>query len=137
MTSYSEVGAEDRDVAIFLATQLQTINVWRLPLKTWVARQEGKIIAALVLTCVDYPAVHLLIADPTSRPFMRAAKLWKLAALWMRSIDMPMVCAPIFATLHHFQSLARKLGFVHIGDSFDDNGNPIETIYAYYFKEPE
>lgn len=135
MTTYSEVGPDDTEVAAFLASQLHILNIWRLPLKAFVAKQDGKPIAVMAITCVQYPAIHLLVVDPATRPFMRITKLWYLARDWMRSINMPMICAPVFAHLHHFQFLVRKLGFEKIGEEMDENGNTVENIYAYYFKE--
>lgn len=136
MTSYAEVTAADRDVAAFLATQLHVLNIWRLPRAAWVARQDGAIVAVLVLTNVDYPAIHLLLPPGSARPFMRIVKLWRLAKAWLASHNVPVVAAPVYVQLRHFQSLLRRLGFVKAGEESDENGTVLEVIYAYTFKEP-
>lgn len=130
MTTYAEVTAEDHDVAAFLAAQIHVLNIWRLPRAAWVARQDGAIIAVLVLTNVDYPAIHLFKRDPDERPFMRIVKLWRLAKAWLIEHRIPIVVAPIHPHLHHFGSLLRRLGFTKAGVESDDDGVR-EIIYAY------
>ena len=138
MTTYGEVGAADRDVAAFLASQLHVLNIWSLPKMAWVARDEGAIVAVLVLTNVDYPTLHLFLANPATRPFMRIMKLWAMAKAWLRSHDIPAVCAPVYAHLRHYQSLLRRAGWRRCGEESDANGNVLEVLYAYTFgpKEP-
>ena len=58
-----------------------------------------------------------------------------MAFEWFKSIGMPMVCAPVFNHLHHFQSLLRRLGFRKIGIEHTPDGIPTETIYGYFFTE--
>lgn len=135
MTTYDEVGPEDRDVAAYLAGRLDVINIWRLPLNAWVARQDGEIVAVLVFTNVRYPAIHFCVAHPERRPFMRIAKLWLMAYEWFKVKQIPLVCASVFNHLHHFKSLVRRLGFRQIGVELNDKGEEIETIYGYFFNE--
>lgn len=130
MTTYSEVGAE-KDVAVFLARQLHVLNIWSLPKMAWVAREDGAIVAVLVLTCVEFPTLHLFLAEPAARPFMRIMKLWGLAKTWLRAHDIPAVCAPVYTHLRHYQSLLRRAGWYRCGEESDENGNVLEVIYAY------
>lgn len=133
MTTYSEVGPTDSDVALFLATQLQVINIWSLPLKAWVARQDGEIVVVLIFTNVQYPAIHFCKRDPDSRPFMRLIKLWLMAYEYFKSIKLPIVCAPVFVHLHHYQSILRRLGFTKAGEEKNPDGSVAEVIYGYDF----
>jgi hypothetical protein len=135
VTTYAEVGPEDHDVAVFLVQHLQFINIWRLPLKAWVAREDGRIVAVMTFDNITYPAIHVIVADPDSRPFMRIAKLWLMAYQWFKDIQVPLICAPVFNHLHHFQSLVRRLGFRKIGVETNDAGVEVETIYGYFFNE--
>lgn len=135
MTTYAEAGAE-KDVAVFLAQQLHVLNIWSLPKAAWVAREDGEIVAVLVLTCVEYPALHVFLARADARPFMRIMKLWRLAQAWLRANDVPAIFAPVYAHLRHFQSLMRRLGWKRCGEESDANGNVLEVIYAYRFGEP-
>ena len=135
MTTYAEVGPDDRDVALFLVHNLHRINIWRLPLKAWVARRDETILAVLTFDHVTYPAIHVITA-PDTRPFVAILKLWYMAKDWFEAIGMPLICAPVFTTLHHFQSLLRRLGFVEIGEETNAAGKKVETIYGYYLKEP-
>lgn len=130
MTEYAEVGS-DRDVAVFLAQQLHVINIWKLPLAAWVAREDGKIVAILALTNVDYPAIHLFKASPNARVFMRIFKLWEMAKGWMIARNFPVVAAPVAPHLYHFQSILRKLGFEKVGVEKDTVGNVVEVIYMH------
>jgi len=134
VTTYTEVGPDDRDVALFLVNHLQRINIWRLPLKAWVARQDGEIVVVLTFENVTYPAIHIITNDKFPRPFMRVIKLWRIAEAWFRAAGMPMVAAPVFNHLYHFQSLLRRFGFTKIGEEYED-GHPVETVYGYNFKE--
>lgn len=136
MTTYTEVG-EERDVAAFLARQLHVLNIWSLPKTAWVARQDGEIVAVLALTCVEYPALHFFIAKPGDRPFMRLLKLWRLAQTWLRAHRVPVICAPVFAHLRHYQSLLRRAGWERWGEVSDADGNVVEVIYAYTFTHEE
>lgn len=135
MTTYAEVGPDDRDVALFLVYHLNRINIWRLPLKAWVARRNGEILAVLTFDNITYPAIHIIL-QPRTRPIVAILKLWYLARDWFTAIGMPMVCAPVFTYLHHFQSLLRRVGFVKVGEERDKNNRVCEIIYGYYFKEP-
>lgn len=134
MTTYAEVTADDRDVAVYLAAQLHVLNIWRLPRAAWVARDNDEIIAVLVLTNVDYPALHLFLPHPETRPFIRILRLWELAKTWLRAHAIPVVAAPVFAHLRHFQSLLRRVGFRLVGQETDAAGNVIEVVYAYTLK---
>lgn len=137
MTTYNEVTGADTDVAVFLAHRLDIINIWRLPLKAWVARQDGEIVAVLAFTNVDYPAIHFMVANPATRPFMRLIKLWLMAYEWCKSIKLPLVCAPVYNHLRHFQSIIRRLGFRKIGEERDANNQVVEVIYGYHFNEEQ
>jgi hypothetical protein len=137
VTTYSEVTADDKDVAIYLATRIDVVNIWRLPLKAWVARQDGKIVAVMIFDNVTYPAIHILVPDPNSRPFMRIVKLWLIAYKYFKSIKMPIICAPVPTHLHHFKSLVRRLGFREVGEERDDNNVVVEIIYGYHFNEEQ
>lgn len=128
-TTYTEAAGE-RDVAAFLAARANQLNLWKLPLKVWVARQGDEIVAALTLNSLDYLSISLIVGDPTQRPFMRIVKLWRMADRWLREHGVPVVCAPVRNTDPHFQSLLRRLGFVKVGVETDADGNEVETIYA-------
>lgn len=134
MTTYAEVTEADRDVALFLVNNINRINIWRLPLKAWVARRDEKITAVLTFDNITYPSIHVIVAPDAGRPFVALLKLWYMALEWFASIDMPMICAPVFIHLHHFQSLLRRLGFVKVGEERDDDNRVTEIIYAYYLK---
>lgn len=131
-TTYSEAAGE-RDVAAFLAARADQLNLWKLPIKVWVARQGGAIVAALTLNAGDYLSVTLISADPAQRAFMRFARLWKLASTWLAANAVPIVCAPVRNTDRHFQSILRRLGFTKVGVEKSDAGEEVETIYAKSF----
>jgi hypothetical protein len=135
MTTYTEVGPDDHDVALFLVHHLNRINIWRLPLKAWVARQDDEIVAVLTFENVTYPAIHFILNEKFPRPFVRVMKLWLMAYGWFEEIGIPLVCAPVFDHLRHFQALIRKLGFRRVGVETTTTGAVVETIYAYHFKE--
>lgn len=133
MTTYDEVTAAMPDVAVFLAKNIHAINIWRLPLKAWVARQDGEIVAVLTFTNVVYPALHFILAEPKSRPFMRLLKLWLMAREWFLANSFPMIAAPVFNYLHHYRHMMERFGFTKIGEESDMDGNIVETIYGYDF----
>lgn len=129
-TTYTAVTANEADVAAFLAYHLDTINIWSLPAKLWAARQDGMLVAVLMLKTRPYLSLDLVVANPATRPFMRIMKLYLLAETWLRANNVPMVSVSILNTNAHFQSLARRLGYQKIGEESDANGNVVETIYG-------
>ena len=130
-STYSEVSAEDRDVAAFMVAHLNDMSIWRLPVCMWVARDgEGNIVAVLALNCVTYPTLDLTLADPSARPFMRILKLWHMAEAWLQARGVPLIACSIRDSQAHFQSLVRRYGFVKIGVEKDHDGNQVETIFG-------
>ncbi len=127
-TVYSAVSGADVDVAAFMAARVNDMNVWKLPLQMWVARDASGIVAVLALNCIDFPTLDLTLADPTTRPFMRILKLWHLAEAWLVERGVPLIACSIRDSQAHFQSLVRRYGFVKIGVEYDDDGNQVETI---------
>lgn len=130
MTTYTEVIAADRDVAAFIASHLDSVNILKLPLKMWVARQDNAIVAVMMLKVDPYPSLDLILANPKSRPFMRVLRLWQMAEKWLREHGVPIICASIHNSLQHYQSLVRRFGFEQIGEEVDTAGNAVETVYA-------
>jgi hypothetical protein len=129
-TVYAEVTPTDTDVAVFLCDHLADINVWNLPVKMWVARQDGAIVALMMLH--SRPAVYLdlILAHPEQRPFMRILRLWQMAQRWLDALGVPLVCVTIRNELVHYQSLVRRVGFEPVGVQCDANGTEVETIYG-------
>src|SRR5262245_40638540 len=92
MTTYSELAATDTDVAAFLAARADR---WLpFPTQMWVAREDGRIVALLMLSTFQYVALHLVCAPTAKRPFMRIYKLLRLAEGWLAANRIPIVCAP-------------------------------------------
>jgi hypothetical protein len=135
-TEYSEVTPKDRDVAAFVAARPWELNLWKLPAKMWVARENNEntkcneIIAVLMLNTHPYLAIDLIVANKPARPFMRIMRLYLMAEDWLKMINAPIVCIAIRDTDAHFQSIVRRLGFVKEGIEVDKNGNQIETVFA-------
>jgi hypothetical protein len=128
-TEYFEARAADTDVAIFVASHVDQINIWALPHKIWAAREDGKIVALLTLSTFPYVAIDLIVGDPSTRPFMRILRLWRVAEQWLSEHKVPVVCAPIKEHMLHFQSLVRRLGFIPGGEEIDEDGTVLETIF--------
>lgn len=131
-TAYAEVLGTDTDVAAFVAAHPYDLNLYRLPVKMWVARQGGShnIVAVLMLKVDPYVSVDLIVAEPKTRPFMRIVKLWRMAEAWLKERNVPICCVSIHNSQVHFQSLVRRLGFEKIGDEENIYGQPVETIFA-------
>jgi len=133
LTKYTEVTPDDSDVFAFLCLHVGSINLLHLPIKMWVARQDDKIIALLMLKTVPYTSLDLIVADPTARPFMRIIKLWRIAEAWLKSHNVPIICISIRDDSAHFQSLIRRLGFTVIAAYGKQDDCADETIFAKRF----
>jgi hypothetical protein len=135
-TEYSEVTPKDRDVAAFVAARPWELNLWKLPAKLWVARENNEethcneIIAVLMLNTHPYLAIDLIVADKVKRPFMRIMRLYLMAEDWLKMIGAKIVCIAIRDTDVHFQSLIKRLGYEKAGVESDNDGNQIETVFA-------
>lgn len=127
-TTYCEVGNDDMDAAAFIAAHPYELNLFNLPVKAWVAREDGNIVAVLMLR---KPA-HLdaIVADPDARPFMRLLKLYRIAEAWLKAAGVPIICVEINDTRRHFQSLMKRIGFEKIGANDNVFGVPVETVFA-------
>ena len=137
MTTYTDVTADDQETLAFLcAHAIGNVNLYHLPVKMWVAKDETGIVALLMLKTVPYLSLDLIVAHPETRPFMRILRLWQTAEKWLKAQNVPMVATSVFNTLQHYQSLLRRMGWVKIGEELDDNGTAVETIYGKTF-QPE
>jgi hypothetical protein len=142
-TEYSEVTPMDRDVAAFVAARPWALNLWKLPVKMWVARENNEetkcneIVAVLMLNTHPYLALDLVAANPAARPFMRIMRLWLMAEDWLKMIGAPIVCVTINDTNAHYQSIIRRLGFEKSGIETDKNGNQVETIFTKQLRRNE
>jgi hypothetical protein len=134
-STYSEVTASDRDVALFLAASPHAVNFYALPVKAWVARENGRMVAILMLKTQPYLSLDLVRVDEASRPFMRILKLYRMAEAWLKERKVPIVAVAIRDDSRHFQSLVRRFGFVPIGASQDDDGNQVETIFGKVLRD--
>lgn len=129
-STYTEVSADDRDVALFITQHLDSVNLYKLPVKMWAAREGDTIIAVMMLKTDPYPSLDLIVANPKSRPFMRIFKLLRVAEAWLRAQHVPMIALSIKTTRVHFQSLVRRLGYKEIGTELDEHGTVVETIFG-------
>jgi hypothetical protein len=129
-TVYADVTRDDVDVAAFVAAHPHTINLRALPVKMWVARQGGAIVAVLMLSTVPYVCLDLILADPASRPFFRIINLWFMAEDWLKSRRVPIICIAIHNSLAHYQSLVRRFGFEKVGVEPNGLDEPVETVFA-------
>jgi hypothetical protein len=136
MTEYAEVTGEDRDVAAFVAAHSQDINLFRLPVKMWVAREDDdetackEIVAVLMLSTYPYLCLDLIVRKPETRPFMRIMRLWLMAEDWLKFIGAPAVAVSILDTNPYYQCIIRRLGFEPSGVEYDANGNAVETVFV-------
>ena len=138
MTTYTEVGPDDRETLAFLCEHaIGNVNLYHLPVKMWVAKDSTGIVALLMLNTIPYLSLDLITAHPETRPFMRIIKLWRMAESWLKAQNAPMVAVSIHNTLQHYQMLLRRLGFVKIGEESDKDGNVVETIYGKTLKPIE
>ncbi len=134
-TVYSEVSADDRDVAAFVVQHLQLLDLTHLPVKMWVARLGSRIEAVLMLTTHPFPSLDMVVANKKARPFMRIMRLWLLAEEWLNSVGVPIIAISINNTDSHFQSLARRFGFEKIGTVTDNKtGYETETLFGKKLK---
>jgi len=129
-TDYAEVTDTDTDVATFITQHLDSVNLYHLPIKMWVARHDGTIIALLMLKTDPYVSIDLIVADPDSRPFMRILRLWQIAEVWLIEHNVPIVATSIHNSRAHFQDLVKRAGFEVVGSEADNDGKIVETIFA-------